>query len=83
MMLVAATGFAQVPDAARGRALYENHCVLCHSGTVHARAKRLLITRTEVREIVEKWQTQQRLGWSTSDLEDVVEFLNRTHYKFD
>ena len=56
---------------------------MCHSGKVHARAKRLPVTRTEVREIVEKWQAQQQLGWSASDVEDVVEFLNRTHYKFD
>ncbi len=83
LMLATTSVFGQMPDATRGRALYENHCVVCHTSKVHARVKRLPATRTEVRDIVEKWQTQQNLSWSNLDVADVVEFLNRTHYKFD
>jgi mono/diheme cytochrome c family protein len=73
---------AQVPDAGRGRALYENHCVVCHTSQVHGRVNRLAISRAEVREIVEKWQAQQKLTWGRQEVEDVVEFLNRTRYQF-
>lgn len=82
-MFASASTFAQMPDATRGRALYENHCVVCHTSKVHARAKRLPATRIEVRDIVEKWQTQQNLSWSSQDVADVVQFLNNTQYKFD
>lgn len=73
---------AQVPDDSRGRALYENHCVVCHTAQVHVRVNRLAISRAEVHEIVEKWQAQQKLTWGTQEVEDVVEFLSRTRYRF-
>jgi hypothetical protein len=74
--------FAQVPDPSRGRALYENHCVVCHTSQVHARVNRIAISRAEVREIVENWQAQQKLVWSAQEVDDVVEFLSRTRYQF-
>lgn len=80
--LVVSAAYAQISDPGRGRALYENHCQVCHTSKVHARAKRLPATRAEVRDIVDNWQAQQQLTWSASDIDDVVEFLNRTHYKF-
>ena len=86
LVLAAATVFAQTPDPAdpaRGRGLYENHCQVCHTSQVHSRVNRIVISRFELREIVEKWQAQQKLTWSAQDVEDVVEFLNRTRYQFD
>ena len=73
---------AQVPDIGRGRALYENHCQVCHTPGVHSRINRLAITRAEVRELVDNWQSQQALRWHDQDIEDVVEFLDRTRYRF-
>lgn len=83
LWLMVSVAFAQMPDAGRGRALYENHCQVCHTSKVHAREKRLPATRAEVRDIVNRWQAQQQLGWNDSDIADVVEFLNRTQYKFE
>ena len=71
---------AQIPDAARGRILYENHCVACHTAAVHSRPNRIAITREDIREIVDHWRRQQSLRWSAQDTEDVVEFLGRTRY---
>jgi mono/diheme cytochrome c family protein len=73
---------AQAPDIGRGRALYENHCQACHTPGVHSRINRLAITRAEVRELVDNWQSQQALRWHDQDIEDVVEFLDRTRYRF-
>lgn len=69
-------------DAERGRALYENHCQVCHTPRVHSRANRLPVSRAELREIVDNWQRQEALGWSTQDVADVVEYLNRTRYGY-
>jgi hypothetical protein len=49
---------------------------------VHARVNRIAVSRAEVREIVEGWQRQQKLLWSAQEVDDVVEFLNRTRYQF-
>jgi hypothetical protein len=43
---------------------------------------RLPATRAEVRGMVEKWQAQEKLMWGAQEVEDVVEFLNRTRYQF-
>ena len=71
-----------VPDPVRGRALYENHCQVCHTPRVHSRANRLPIDRAELREIVDRWQREEHLRWSAQDITDVVEFLGRTRYGF-
>ena len=82
MALLSATATAQLADPERGRVLYENHCVVCHTQRVHTRPNRIALTRAEVRAIVDHWQRQQNLVWSEQDTADVVEFLGRTQYKF-
>lgn len=82
LLLGAGPAGAQMPDAARGRALYDNHCQVCHSSAVHKRVNRIPVTRDELRDIVEHWQTQQKLQWSAQDVNDVVTYLSQTLYKF-
>ena len=77
---VAAVG---VPDLERGRALYENHCVVCHTSKVHRRNPPSAIDREALRFIVKVWVEEQKLRWSTEDIEDVVQYLDRAHYRFD
>lgn len=81
-LLTATLSGAQVPNAERGRALYENHCLVCHTDKVHTRVNRIAISRAEVRDIVEGWQRQQKLMWNTQEIDDVVEFLIRTRYQY-
>ena len=68
-------------DAERGRALYENHCVACHTSKVHRREPRQATDTAQLRAIVEKWQAEQRLRWSREDTDDVVHYLMLTQYK--
>lgn len=58
LLLTLAGGAAQgqTADAARGRALYENHCQVCHTGKVHARPNRIVLTQRDISEIVDRWQ---------------------------
>lgn len=81
LALTAGTALAQAPDARRGRALYENHCVVCHTGKVHARPNRIVYNRQDIIEIVERWQSQQKLQWGTQEVLDVAEYLMRDVYK--
>ena len=81
-LALAAPAAAQMPDASRGRALYENHCIACHTERVHSRPNRIALTREDVREIVDHWQRQQALAWTPQDTEDVVEFLGRSRYHY-
>lgn len=69
-------------DAARGRALYENHCQHCHTPKIHSRAKKLPLSKEELRLIVDDWRRQVNLAWTPEETADVVEYLNQTRYRF-
>ena len=79
--LVTTAVHAQVADVSRGRALYENHCQVCHTSKVHARPNRIVLTRSDITAVVERWQAQQKLSWGKQEVEDVVEYLSRTQYR--
>ena len=74
---------AEVPNLERGRALYENHCVVCHTSKVHRRYPPSAIDREALRFIVKVWVEEQKLRWRSEDVEDVVQYLDRAHYRFD
>lgn len=69
-------------DPERGRALYENHCQVCHTSKVHNRKQRWPENLAQLRGIVDRWQTEQNLRWSREDIEDVVYYLNVTQYSY-
>lgn len=73
---------AELPNLERGRLLYENHCVVCHTPKVHRRIPPLPIDIKELRQIVSAWAKGEQLGWSEEEIADVVEYLNTTHYGF-
>jgi mono/diheme cytochrome c family protein len=69
-------------DAGRGRLLYETHCGTCHYERVHQRLKSELKDLQDLRETVARWAKQTRYRFAPDDLEDVVEYLNQSHYRF-
>lgn len=72
---------AGVPDVERGRLLYDNHCIVCHTSKVHRRIPPLPMDIGQLRLIVSAWAKGQQLRWSDDDISDVVEYLDRTHYR--
>jgi mono/diheme cytochrome c family protein len=66
----------------RGRQLYENHCQTCHTPQVHGRKNRMAFSIGDLREIVDRWQRNQKLNWSREEIEDVVQYLGTTRYFF-
>lgn len=71
-----------VPSLERGRALYEAHCQHCHTERIHTRPNKIPLTRNDLRVIVDDFRRVANLGWTPEETEDVVEYLNRTHYHF-
>jgi len=76
-------GESQAGDAGRGQLLYENHCTVCHTSVVHIREQRKADSREEVRTWVSRWQTELGLHWTSTEIDDVVEYLNDRYYKLE
>ena len=74
---------AHAQNVERGRLLYENHCQVCHTAEVHGRKNRIVLSRDDLRDIVDRWQKNQKLGWSAEDIRDVVQYLATTRYRFE
>lgn len=73
---------AGAADAVRGKALYENHCIGCHTDSVHKRTVRKATSREEVAKFVARWEREMNLKWSEEERADVAEFVASTFYKF-
>ena len=69
------------PSDERGRLLYENHCIVCHTAKVHRRIPQLPLTVHELRQIVAYWALGEKLQWSEQDIADVAEYLARNYYR--
>lgn len=83
VLVAAAPAFAQ--DAERGRQLYETHCGGCHYERVHERARERSLVRSlaELRVEVVRRAQQTRRAFTIEDLDDIAEYLNRSHYRFE
>jgi mono/diheme cytochrome c family protein len=75
---------AQAQDAARGKALYETHCLTCHYERIHKRdpARSLVRTQPQLRVEVVRRAEQTGRRFSVEDVDDIAEYLNQSHYHF-
>ena len=72
---------AYSPNLDRGALLYEQYCIVCHTPRIHSRPNRIPLTRDELRGLVDGFRRMENLGWTPEEVEDVVEYLNRTRYR--
>ena len=74
---------AAAQDAQRGRELYETHCLGCHYERIHKRdaSRSLIRTLAQLRVEVAKWAAQTGRPFTVEDLDDIAEYLNRSHYR--
>jgi len=75
---------ALAQDAARGKALYETHCLTCHYERIHKRdpSRSLVRTLPQLRVEVARRAELTKRRFSVEDLEDIAEYLNQSHYRF-
>ena len=81
-LLFAASAHAQNID--RGRLLYETHCATCHTERLHEREKSLIRSYAELRrEVGERSALVKDRRFTPDEIEDIIEFLDRAHYRLD
>jgi mono/diheme cytochrome c family protein len=73
---------AAAQDSGRGRLLYETHCGTCHYERVHQRIKSDVKDLADLRDTVARWASQTRHNFTLDELEEVVAYLNESHYRF-
>jgi hypothetical protein len=78
LVLVPAAALAQD----RGRLLYETHCGTCHYERVHQRIRSDVKDLSDLRNTVARWAKQTKHRFTPEEIEEVVEHLNQTHYRF-
>jgi len=66
---------------ARGRLLYETHCVACHNSQMHWRDQRIVQDWDGLVREVRRWQDRAHLGWSDADVQEVARHLNDIVYR--
>jgi len=79
---LAVSGGAPGETFDRGQALYENHCMSCHETTVHTRETHRATSMADLRKWVATWSFHASLGWSSEEIDDVVDFMDRHYYHF-
>ena len=79
------SGSVVAQDAQRGRQLYETRCLSCHYERIHNRdpSRSALRSLTALRVEVGRWAQQVKPQLSMEDLDDIAEYLNRSHYRFE
>ena len=82
LVLLLPVATAAQDDAGRGRLLYETHCGTCHYERVHQRIKSDVKDLSDLRDTVVRWAAQTRHNFTLDELEDVVTYLNESHYRF-
>ena len=81
LLALAAPAWAQ--DAQRGEALYKNHCLACHYERIHKRdpSRSLVKSFTGLRLEVAQRAANTGQRFTIEDLDDIAEYLDRTHYR--
>lgn len=83
VLLVCVSLPATAQDAGRGKLLYETHCGGCHYQRVHERDpdKSLVKSISDLRDQVARRAALTGRPFTLGDLEDIAEYLNRSHYR--
>jgi mono/diheme cytochrome c family protein len=81
--VMVATSPAVVADAARGKTLHDEHCMKCHDTGVYSRDNRFIKNSEALAKQVQRCQLSAGARWFDEDVNDVVEYLNTTFYKFE
>ena len=80
LLLLASSAAAQ--ETGRGRLLYETHCGSCHYERVHERLRSEVKDLADLRDTVARWSKQTKHRFTLDEIEEVVQYLNRSHYRF-
>jgi len=77
------SGAAQAQGIDRGRLLYDTHCGSCHTERLHDREKSVIRSYADLRAEVGRRAAMTNRRFTPDELEDIIEFLDRSHYRLD
>jgi cytochrome c553 len=78
-----ATGVLPVTATAdNGATLHKENCTSCHDDSVYTRKDRRVTSLAGLKKQVQRCELSQGLKWFDEDVDDVVNYLNTTYYKF-
>jgi hypothetical protein len=80
LLLIASSAWAG--DAERGKKLHDNQCIRCHDINMYQRERRVTQDWKNLRGVVNHWQSQLKLKWTETDIDDVAAYLNQQFYHF-
>lgn len=73
---------AGAQDAGRGRLLYQTHCGDCHYERLHDRLRTEVKDLSDLRDQVARWAPQTKRSFTLDEREEIVQYLNESHYRF-
>jgi len=82
LLLLAFPLLAAAQDAEHGRVLYQTYCGGCHYERVHDRLRSEVRDLSDLRDMVARWAPQTRRTYTLDEREDIVQYLNESHYRF-
>jgi len=77
-----ATGSYALADAEHGQQLHDKHCMKCHDTGVYTREDRRVANQDALVKQVKRCELNLGLQWFDRDVNDVVQHLNQSFYKF-
>jgi hypothetical protein len=69
-------------EAERGKKLHDSQCIRCHDTKMYQRERRVTQDWKNLRGVVNHWQSQLKLKWTETDIDDVAAYLNQQFYHF-
>ena len=71
-----------VPAAENAAALVQRDCMSCHGNEVYTRSNRMVNSLDGLRHQIDRCHRATGINWTPDQAETVVQYLNRTYYKF-
>jgi hypothetical protein len=76
------TGSYGLADAEHGQKLHDEQCMKCHDSGVYTREDRRVADRDALVKQVKRCELNLGLSWFDTDINDVVQYLDQSYYKF-
>lgn len=70
-------------DAEAGKILHDTHCTKCHGTEVYTRKNRVVKNPEGLKKQVSRCQLSVGANWFDEDVDNVVDYLNSSFYKFE
>lgn len=82
IILLASSSTLYAADIENGNDLHFEHCTGCHDSSVYTRSDRKMADLAQLGKQVRFCKDAVGATWFDDEVDDVIEYLNATYYKF-